>query len=333
MNVAVIGSGSWGTALAQLLATSGHHATLWARRDDVVASINDQHVNPRYLSDVTLSQNVTATTSLQACVEGAVAIVMVTPSHLIREFAKNIAPFLSPETPVVVCSKGVEAGTGKLPAEVIADEIGNPARIAVLSGPNHAEEVVKGIASGTVVACEDEAVARFFQELFSTETFRVYTSDDVIGVELCAASKNVIAIAIGIAYGLGYGDNTAAMLMTRGQAEMSRLVSNSGGQAITCMGLAGTGDLIATCMSRHSRNRKLGLMIAQDKTLDDFTVETHMVAEGALACKNLRTLAERNGVELPIADAVSAMVWEGASPKEVARVLAERPLKQEFYGL
>ena len=184
-----------------------------------------------------------------------------------------------------------------------------------------------------MIASPSEVTAGFFQDAFASDAFRVYVSDDAVGVELCAAFKNVIAIAVGLSYGLGYGDNTAALLMTRGQAEMSRLVAACGGSPLTCMGLAGTGDLIATCMSRHSRNRRLGEMIAAGRNLDDFTVETHMVAEGAFACRTLKTLADRHGVELPITDIVRGIVWEGADIADGARVLMSRPLKSEGYGL
>ena len=172
-----------------------------------------------------------------------------------------------------------------------------------------------------------------FRDLFASPTFRTYTSDDVTGVELCAAFKNVIAIAVGVAYGLGYGDNTAAMLMTRGLAEMSRLTVKCGGQAITCMGLAGAGDLIATCTSEHSRNRSFGVELAQGGTLDGYRERTHMVVEGALACKTLKTLSDAYDVELPITDVVRSVVWEGADPKAAAKDLFARPLTTEFYGL
>ena len=211
--------------------------------------------------------------------------------------------------------------------------MGNASRLAVLSGPNFAAEVIRGIPSGTVIASSDEGTATFFQELFASEAFRTYVSDDVCGVELCAAFKNVIAIAVGVSYGLGYGDNTAAMLMTRGLAEMSRLVVRCGGQAITCMGLAGTGDLVATCTSEHSRNRRFGKLLAEGGTLDEFTAQTHMVAEGALACRTLETLAGHYDVELPITDVVRSIAWEGADPHDVAQTLTSRPLTTEFYGL
>lgn len=333
MNVAVIGAGSWGTALAQLLACNGHEVRLWARNPEVVDTINLQHRNPRYLSDVVLHEKVKATLSYEEALASADAGVIVTPSNLMRQVACSLEGVIGSTFPLVICSKGVEEDSGLLPVEVFEAELHHPERLAVLSGPNHAEEVVKGIPSGTVIASSSEQTADFFRGLFSSESFRTYTSDDVCGVELCAAFKNVIAIAVGLSYGLGYGDNTAAMLMTRGLAEMSRLVAKAGGQAITCMGLAGTGDLIATCTSEHSRNRRFGKLLAEGGTLDDFTAQTHMVAEGALACKTLATLAQRYGVELPITDVVRGIAWEQADPHELAQALVSRPLTTEFYGL
>ena len=333
MKVAVIGAGSWGTAIAQLLAQNGNDIALWARREEVARAINANHKNPDYLKDAELSTSIVADTSYARVLDGAAAAVIVTPSSLMREVAAEIGKHVGCDFPIVICSKGVEAGTGMVPVEVFADEIGNANRLAALSGPNHAEEVVFGIPAGTVVASSSEDTAKFFQSLFSSSTFRVYTSDDVLGVELCAASKNVIAIACGVSYGVGYGDNTAAMLITRGMAEMGRLVSAAGGQSITCMGLAGAGDLIATCLSRHSRNRRFGEMIAQGLTLEDFGNETHMIAEGAYACKTLKVLSDRLGVELPITDMVRGVVWEGVPVADAGRLLSERSLKPEFYGV
>lgn len=333
MKIAVIGAGSWGTALAQLLATNGHNVGLWARKPEVVHAINADHVNPRYLSEVTLSENIVATTSYKDALLRAKAAVIVTPSNLMRGVARALADVVDADFPVIICSKGVEEGSGLLPVEVFEAEMGNASRLAVLSGPNFAAEVIRNIPTGTVIASADEGTATFFQELFASETFRTYVSDDVVGVELCAAFKNVIAIAVGVSYGLGYGDNTAAMLMTRGLAEMSRLVVRCGGQALTCMGLAGTGDLVATCTSEHSRNRRFGKLLAEGATLDDFTAQTHMVAEGALACKTLKTLADAYQVELPITDVVRSIAWEGADPHDMAKILASRPLTTEFHGL
>ena len=333
MKVSVIGAGSWGTALSQVLAKNGNNVGLWARRPEVVKSINSEHRNPRYLSDVELDCDIVATVSYKDTLLRAKAAVIVTPSTLIRGAARALADVVDSDFPVVVCSKGIEEGSGLLPIDILDAEMGNRERFAVLSGPNHAEEVVKGVPAATVIASESSETAAFFQSLFASESFRAYTSDDARGVELCAAFKNVIAIAVGISYGLGFGDNTAALLVSRGLAEMSRLVVACGGKALTCMGLAGTGDMVATCMSHHSRNRTFGEMLAAGKTLDDFTGETHMVAEGANACRNVRVLSERYGVELPLADAVRSVVWEGADPKEIAKALTARSLKPEFYGI
>ncbi len=333
MKVSVIGAGSWGTALSQVLAKNGNNVGLWARRPEVVKSINSEHKNPRYLSDVELDCDIVATVSYKDTLLRAKAAVIVTPSTLIRGAARALADVVDSDFPVIVCSKGIEEGSGLLPIDILDAEMGNRERFAILSGPNHAEEVIKGVPAATVIASESPETAAFFQNLFASESFRAYTSDDARGVELCAAFKNVIAIAVGISYGLGFGDNTAALLVSRGLAEMSRLVVACGGKALTCMGLAGTGDMVATCMSHHSRNRTFGEMLAAGKTLDDFTAETHMVAEGANACRNVRVLSERYGVELPLADAVRSVVWEGADPKEIAKALTARSLKPEFYGI
>ena len=333
MKVSVIGAGSWGTALSQVLAKNGNNVGLWACRPEVVKSINSEHKNPRYLSDVELDPDIVATVSYKDTLLRAKAAVIVTPSTLIRGAARALADVVDSDFPVIVCSKGIEEGSGLLPIDILDAEMGNRERFAVLSGPNHAEEVIKGVPAATVIASESPETAAFFQNLFASESFRAYTSDDARGVELCAAFKNVIAIAVGISYGLGFGDNTAALLVSRGLAEMSRLVVACGGKALTCMGLAGTGDMVATCMSHHSRNRTFGEMLAAGKTLDDFTAETHMVAEGANACRNVRVLSERYGVELPLADAVRSVVWEGADPKAIAKALTARSLKPEFYGI
>lgn len=334
MKVAVIGAGSWGTALAQTLALNGHNVSLWARKDSVVHGINHEHVNPRYLSDAKLSDNIVATTSYRDALHRAKATVIVTPSNLLRGVARVLSDVVDDQFPIVICSKGVEAESGYLPVGVFESELGNRDRLAVLSGPNHAEEVIKAKPAGTVIASSGQDTAVMFRDLFASPTFRTYTSDDVTGVELCAAFKNVIAIAVGISYGMGYGDNTAALLITRGLAEMGRMVSACGGNALTCMGLAGAGDMVVTCMSRHSRNRRFGQdYIAHGKTMEDFEADTHMVVEGAVACKTLEALSIEHGVELPLTDAVRDIVWNGASLRTMARELFTRPLKSEFYGI
>lgn len=331
MKLACIGAGSWGTALAQLLAKNGNDVCVWARKEQVVQSINNQHKNPRYLSDVVLDEKISASTSYEVVLSGAQAVVVVTPSSIMRQVAADIAPYVNAETPIIICSKGVEEQSGMIGVEIFGELLGNADRLAVLSGPNHAEEVILGIPSATVIAAYNENVAKKFQQIFASENFRTYVSNDVSGVELCAAFKNVIAIAVGISYGLGFGDNTAAMIQTRGLAEMSRLVVACGGQALTCMGLAGAGDLVVTCMSKHSRNRRFGEMLASGNTLEDFSAETHMVAEGAYACKSLCVLAEKYNVELPITKLVRSIVWEGEDAHNAAKILRERPLNKEFY--
>lgn len=330
MRVSVIGAGSWGTALAQTLACGGNEVRMWARKAEVCDGINSAHRNPRYLQSARLSDSVTAYPTYGEALEGAQAVVVVTPSAVMRHVAQDLSGFVADDVPIVIGFKGVEQDSGCLPVEVFAQEMGNVSRFAVLSGPNHAEEVVFGQPCATVIASEDPDTARFFQRLFSTQSFRAYASDDVRGVELCAAFKNVIAIAVGASYGLGYGDNTAAMIMTRGLAEMSRLVEACGGSAMTCLGLAGAGDLIATCTSEHSRNRTFGSKMAQGMSLDEYREQTHMVVEGALACKTLDTLARRHEVDLPITETVRSVLWEGADLRVAAESMFDRPLKPEF---
>ncbi len=332
MKIAVIGAGSWGTALANILGNKGYNVSLWARRPEVVSAINVEHHNPRYLSDIELSENIVATLSHRDAVQFAKAVVVVTPSSLVRGVARALDGCCDMSLPVVICSKGVEQGSGMLSTEVFADEMGTPGRLAVLSGPNHAEEVVKGVPAGTVIASQSQDTALFFQDLFACDTFRTYVSDDVTGVQLCAAFKNVIAIAVGISYGIGYGDNTASLLITRGIAEMNRLIKEAGGNPLTALGLAGVGDMIATCMSEHSRNRAFGRAFAQGESLESYQERTHMVVEGALACKTLKTLSERYDIELPITDTVRGIIWEGADIQESAKLLG-RPLKSETYGM
>ena len=328
--VAIVGAGSWGTALAQLAATAGNDVRLWARKEKVARGINADHVNPRYLADARLSERIEASTDIVRVVGGADAVVIVTPSSVMRETACAIAAHVGAKTPVALAAKGVEADTGMLPVEVFDEVLGGLGRLAALTGPNHAEEVVRGVPSGTVVSSYVPRTARFFQSLLSTESFRIYVGNDVVGAEVCAAYKNVIAIAVGASYGLGMGDNTAALLMTRGLAEMSRLVAACGGNAMTCMGLAGMGDLEVTCMSPHSRNRTFGYELAQGVTLDTYRARTHMVVEGALACRTLHDLALAHDVDLPLARTVRAIVWEGYDMVAAAQDLLDRPQKPEF---
>jgi glycerol-3-phosphate dehydrogenase (NAD(P)+) len=333
MRVSVIGAGSWGTAVSWLLGGKGHDVRLWSRETEIAEGINAQHQNPIYLPDVVLSPTVFASHDMESALQGAEAVVMVTPSIGVRETAEAMKPHLSSATPVVILSKGVEGGSNMLMTEVLTDVLGNKQRIAGLSGPNHAEEVSKGIPSATVVAAYEPAVGELFQDIFMTSFFRVYTNPDVVGVELCGASKNIVAIAAGICDGLGYGDNTKATLMTRGLAEMTRLGKKLGANPMTYMGLAGMGDLIVTCTSRHSRNRGLGELIAKGGTMQEFYDKTHMVAEGAVACVTVDELAAREGLELPITREVRSVLYEGKPVATAQEALLGREAKDELHGL
>lgn len=327
-NVAIIGSGTWGTAIAHLIAGKDIAVRMWTRSHDVAEAINREHRNPRHLPEVELP-GVTASDSVADVLADADAAIFVCPSSYLRDVARACEPYVDAELPVVVLTKGIEAQTGFTMVELLIDVLGNPARVACLSGPNHAEEVSRDLPAATVIASSDEACSRYFQDLFNTSMFRVYTTTDVTGVELCAASKNVIAIANGMSVAMQLGDNASASLMTRGLAEVTRLVVALGGDARTCLGLAGVGDLIATCSSEHSRNRALGTFLVEGGTLAAFEEKMQMVAEGAVACRTVTELARQHDVEMPIAEAVRQVLWEGRDPHEIIETLFERPVKAE----
>ncbi len=333
MRVAVIGAGSWGTAVSWLLSGKGHEVSLWAREPEIAEGINSERHNPLYLRDIILSDRVVATSDIEQALRAVEAVVMVTPSIGVRSTAESMREHLAANVPVVVLSKGVETGSLMLMTEVLEDVLGNRERIAGLSGPNHAEEVSKGVPSATVVAAYEEQVGRLFQELFMGPSFRVYTNPDVVGVELCGASKNVIAVAAGMSDGLGYGDNTKATLMTRGLAEMARLGRRLGANPLTYMGLAGVGDLIATCTSRHSRNRGLGEHVARGGSVASYEAETKMVAEGAVSCISVDELARREGVELPITHQVRSILHEGGLLSMATEALMGREARDEWHGM
>ncbi|MDZ4180621.1 MAG: NAD(P)H-dependent glycerol-3-phosphate dehydrogenase [Coriobacteriia bacterium] len=333
MRIAVIGAGSWGTAVSWLLGNKGHDVALWAREPEIAEGVNAGRRNPVYLRDIVLADSVEASSDIERVVTGAQAVVMVTPSVGVRATAESMAPFLGSDVPVVILSKGVENGTLMLMTEVLEDVLGNRNRLAGLSGPNHAEEVSKGVPSATVVAAHDESVGRLFQDAFMTPAFRVYTNPDVTGVELCGAAKNVIAVAAGMSDGLGYGDNTKATLMTRGLAEMARLGSHLGANPLTYMGLAGVGDLIATCTSRHSRNRGLGEHVASGGTVESYETETKMVAEGAVSCISVEELGKREGIEMPITAQVRSILHEGGSLSGATVALMGREARDEWHGM
>ena len=333
MRVSVIGAGSWGTAVSWLLGGKGHDVRLWSREVEIAEGINANRQNPVYLPGIVLSPQVFATPDMEQALHGAEAVVMVTPSIGVRETAESMKPHLAADAPVVILSKGVEGGSNMLMTEVLEDVLGNRQRVAGLSGPNHAEEVSRGIPSATVVAAYEPGVGELFQDIFMTPFFRVYTNPDVVGVELCGASKNVVAIAAGICDGLGYGDNTKATLMTRGLAEMTRLGHRLGANQLTYMGLAGMGDLIVTCTSRHSRNRGLGELIAKGGTMQEFYDKTHMIAEGAVACITVDELGHREGLELPITHEVRAVLYEHKPVANAQEALLGREATDELHGL
>ncbi|MRS11464.1 MAG: NAD(P)-dependent glycerol-3-phosphate dehydrogenase [Actinobacteria bacterium] len=333
MRVAVVGAGSWGTAVAWLLGGKGYDVTLWAREPEIAEGINAEHRNPMFLKDVILDARVQATHEIDRAVYGAEAVVVVTPSHGVRGVGEGMSTSLPSDVPVVNLAKGVEQGSLMRMTQVLEEVIGNRDRLAALSGPNHAEEVSKGVPSATCVAAYREDVGRLLQDLFMTPFFRVYTNQDVVGVELGGASKNVIAVAAGMSDGLGYGDNTKATLMTRGLAEMSRLGAHLGANPFTYMGLAGMGDLIVTCTSRHSRNRALGEWVAKGGTVESYSAETHMVAEGAKSAVSLDDLAHSIGMEIPITHQVRSILFEGHSPSEAGAVLMGRSAADELHGM
>lgn len=334
MRVCVVGAGSWGTAVAWLLDGKGYDVRVWAREPEIAEGINTTAHNPVYLPDVEFTDRVSATSDIGEALAGAEAIVMVTPSVGVRTTAEAMAPYAGAgtplaNTPIIILSKGVEAHTSLIMTEILEQVLGNAARIAALSGPNHAEEVSKAVPSATCVAAHNEEVADFFANLFSTPFFRVYTNTDLVGVELCGAGKNVVAIACGICDGLGLGDNSKASLMTRGLAEMARLGNAMGADPLTYMGLAGMGDLIVTCTSKHSRNRGLGELLARGGTLDEFQERTHMIAEGAVACASIFELARQKNIDMPLTETVYRILYEGHSPEEARDILMERPRRSE----
>ncbi|HEX6207620.1 MAG TPA: NAD(P)H-dependent glycerol-3-phosphate dehydrogenase [Actinomycetota bacterium] len=332
--VAVIGAGSWGTAFARIPAEKDVETVLWARRPELAVEIGSRHENPDYLPGTTLPPSLTSTSDLEEAAARAEVLVMAVPSHAFREVFREVGPFLGSEAPVVSLTKGIEQGSLRRMTEVMAEEAElDPRRVAVVSGPNLAKEVVAGMPSATVVACVDEERAGHLQELFMAPYFRVYTNPDVIGVEMAGALKNVVAIAAGIADGMGFGDNSRASLITRGLAEITRLGVKLGGAPLTFAGLAGMGDLVATCISRLSRNRTLGEALGRGRSLEEIVGEMRMVAEGVKSSRPVLALADREGVEMPIAEHVVKVLYEGVSPADMAASLMTRAARPELHGI
>ncbi|MGG1515158.1 NAD(P)H-dependent glycerol-3-phosphate dehydrogenase [Paenibacillus oryzisoli] len=333
--VSVLVAGSWGTALASVLAENGRHVLLWARNEEQVQEINDKHTNHRYVKDVVLSPLIKATSSLQEAVEDADAVVMVVPSSGMRDVASQIRPFLKADALLIHATKGFEAGSLKRMSEVMAEELPecDPTRFVVLSGPSHAEEVVLKRPTTVVVAAQDLQAAEAAQDLFINGYFRVYTNADVTGVEVAGALKNIIGLGAGLTDGLSFGDNAKAALVTRGLAEIARLGTAMGANPLTFAGLAGIGDLIATCTSKHSRNWRAGNQIAQGIPLSQVLSDMGMVVEGVKTTKAAYELANRFEVEMPITRELHNVLFEDKSPRLAAMDLMGRVRTHEMEEL
>ncbi|MBW3552328.1 MAG: NAD(P)H-dependent glycerol-3-phosphate dehydrogenase [Gemmatimonadetes bacterium] len=331
--VAVAGAGSWGTTLANLLAKKGHVVSLWSFEDEVVEDINDSRVNSVYLPDVRLDDRLTATASLPEAVEGADVVLSVSPSQHVRQVMRRAAQVMRKDALVVSASKGIETSTLETMADVLEDvlPVGTHRSTCFLSGPSFATEVAREHPTAVTVAARDGEAAQRSQDLFQTDYFRVYTSHDVIGVELGGALKNVMALAAGMVSGLGFGHNTRAAMITRGLAEMSRLGVALGANPLTFMGLAGMGDLILTCTGDLSRNRSVGFALGQGKQLSEVLGSMRMVAEGVETSRAAHALAQREDIEMPIVAEVHAVLFEDRSPEEAVRNLMLREPKAELW--
>jgi glycerol-3-phosphate dehydrogenase (NAD(P)+) len=328
--VAVLGAGSWGTAFGKVLADAGAEVTLWGRRSELTDQIQRDHVNSEYLPDIALPQSIQATSDGEKALAGAEVVVLALPSQSLRELLGGLREHLPPAAVVVSLMKGVELGTTRRMSEVISEVGGVPDElVAVLSGPNLAREIALCEPAASVVACVDRAVAEQVSDLCATSYFRPYTNVDVVGTELGGAVKNVIAIAVGMADGMGLGDNAKASIITRGLAETARLGAALGADPMTFLGLAGIGDLVATCMSPLSRNRTFGEGLGKGLSVEQVIAATRTTAEGVKSCASILGLAHHHDVDVPIIENVVAVIHEGASPTEIGRRLLSRALKAE----
>ena len=331
IRVAVVGAGSWGTTMASLVA--GNVPTvLWAREADLVEQINTEHVNGAYLPGFTLHAGLRASHDLAEALHDADVVVMAVPSQYYRDVLTQAAPHIRPWVPVVSLSKGLEPVSLLRMSEVVNDVLPEHP-VAVLTGPNLAKEILAGQPAASVVAVHDEIIARALQRIFTTSRLRVYTNPDIVGCELAGVLKNVMAIAAGMVEGMGFGDNTRATVITRGLAEMTRLGVAMGGDPLTFGGLAGMGDLIATCSSRQSRNNTVGFQLGQGKSLDEILAGMSQVAEGVKSSRSVLELARRAGVEMPISEQVAAVCHEGVPVVDAMQALMQRDPKPELRGL
>ena len=327
--VTFLGGGSFGISLAILLANKGNTVAVYDRDDAVVEDINVNRRNDKFIKGLDVPKNVTAYNTLEEAVVHSDYVVLAVPSHVIRSASRSLKGLIDENIPVICIAKGIEEGSNKTLVEVIEEEIQNP--VVVLSGPSHAEEVAFNIPTTVLTSSKNMKVAEEIQDLFMTKTFRVYTNDDLVGVEIGGAVKNIIALAAGVCDGIGYGDNSKAALMTRGMAEIARIGIKMGGKAETFFGLTGMGDLIVTCTSMHSRNRKAGYLIGTGKTREEAVEEVGMVVEGIKACHAFYNLKEKLGVEMPITDALYKVLFEGKDARNMVRELLERDKKAENY--
>lgn len=327
MKAVVVGSGGWGTALSMVLCDNGHDVTLWSHDPAKAAEMAKTRENSK-LKGVQLPDSLKISGDLD-CLKGAELVISATPSFAVRETGKKIAPYLTPETVLVSVSKGIERDTNLRMSQILTEVTGNICKVAALSGPSHAEEVSIRMPTGCVSACPDLKVARLVQDAFMNDYFRVYTSEDIVGVELSAAMKNVVALACGVCDGMGYQDNTKALLMTRAMAELTRLGEKLGGTRQTFGGLAGMGDLIVTCTSMHSRNRRAGILIGKGEDVQTAMKEVGAVVEGYYAAKSAYELGRKMHIDMPITEAAYKVLYEGADARQAVQQLLTRQRKSE----
>ncbi len=330
MRFAVLGAGSWGTALAMLLADNGHEVTLWAHHESAAEAMRRERANERYLPGIPFPDSLQVTADLAAAVDDVDVVLIVVPSHAFRETAHKLAPLLKPGQKVAWGTKGLEPGTRKLLHEVAREELGASVSMAVVSGPTFAKEVARKLPGAVTVASQDTEFALALARALHNDHFRAYTGDDITGVEIGGAVKNVMAIATGTADGMGFGANARAALIARGLAEMQRLGRALGARDETFTGLTGLGDLVLTCTDDQSRNRRLGLAIGQGKSIDETVKEIGQVVEGINTCKEVHELAKEKGVDMPITEQVYLIVHEGHTPEQALRDLMERAVRPEF---
>ncbi len=331
-NVGVMGAGSWGTALALLLHSNGHQVTVWSINEEEVEMLSKEREHKSKLPGVKIPEDMVFTSDMETAIKEKDFLVLAVPSAFTRGTARNMKPFVKEGQIIVDVAKGIEEDTLMTLSQQIEEEIPQ-ANVAVLSGPSHAEEVGRGLPTAVVIGAKTEETARYLQEMFMNHVFRVYISPDMLGMELGGALKNVIALAAGIADGMGYGDNTKAALITRGIAEIARLGVKMGGAIESFTGLTGIGDLIVTCASVHSRNRKAGYLMGQGKTMEEAMDEVKMVVEGVYSAKAAAKLGKKYGVALPIVDKVNEVLFEGKDPKEAVDELMLRDSKAEHSAL